>query len=186
MPSGSVAAIVLAALAQQSEFSLRFHGTGQNQQDRLRIRIDDDAPGPDASAPCDVGNGSFTIELWLRGRKGQNAASGGAGDMETADESWRDGNVFLDRDIDGGSRREFGASLAGGHVRIGTGAGDAGKDTANTIEGSVDVLDTEWHHVALVREATSGIKRIYVDGVLDFESAVNASKADLSYPDGGV
>lgn len=185
--SGIALAVASTAFAQASEFAVRFHGTGQNQQDRIRIPIDDDAPGPDASAPCDVGAGSFTIELWLRGRLEDNGASGnGGGDVETADERWIDGNIFFDRDIWGPSDRDFGASLAGGHVRFGTGAGDSGDDLANTIEGSVQVLDDAWHHVALVRDAATGIKSIWVDGVLDFQSSAGASDADLSYPDDGV
>ena len=47
------------AWAQDSQYGLRFYGTGVNQQDRVRIVIDDNAPGPNASAPCDVGAGSF-------------------------------------------------------------------------------------------------------------------------------
>ena len=47
--------------------SLRFHGTGSANADRVKIRIDDPAnanPGPAA----DIGASDFTIELWMRGR----------------------------------------------------------------------------------------------------------------------
>jgi glucose/arabinose dehydrogenase len=106
--------------------------------------------------------------------------------VELADDSWLQGNIVLDRNILAGSERDFGVSIAGGFVRFGTGAGDAGNDTANTIEGNAPVLDDSWHHVALVRRIASGRKQIFVDGVLDFESAPQASYSDLSFPDDGI
>jgi hypothetical protein len=169
-----------------SDFALRFRGTGTDQKDRIRIRIDDDAPGPDASAPADVGKGSFTIELWLKGARADNGTPSAGGDREFADFRWIDGNIIVDRDIWGGSDADWGISIAGGFIRFGTGSGDVDRDGENTIEGDVDVLDGAWHHVACVRDATSGVKSVYVDGVLDFSSSPGASRADLSYPDGGV
>jgi glucose/arabinose dehydrogenase len=176
----------LDALSSASGHALRFYGTGAGQQDRVRIPIDDDAPGADASSPCDVGGGSFTIDLWMRGRAADNPSAGGGGDREWSDFRWIDGNIILDRDIWGGSEAKYGISIAGGRVRFGTGRGADGSDSQNTIEGSIDVLDDAWHHVAVVRDASTGRKRIYVDGLLDFESSAGASRADLSYPDAGV
>ncbi len=175
------------ALAQASQFALRFYGTGTDQQDRVRIQIDDNMPGLDASAPCDVGAGSFTIEFWLRGSLSDNPTNNAGGEVETASFNWIDGNIVVDRDIFGGSQRDWGISIAGGFVRFGTGRADVNPlDSENTIEGSVNVLDNTWHHVAVVRDAVSGIKRIYVDGLLDFASAPNASRDDISYPNDGV
>ncbi|MHC4949296.1 MAG: LamG-like jellyroll fold domain-containing protein [Planctomycetota bacterium] len=77
-------------------------------------------------------------------------------------------------------------SLAGGLVRFGTGAGDGGDDVQSTIEGSELVLDGAWHHVACVRDAATGRKHVYVDGVEDFASVALLSDDDISYPDGGV
>lgn len=173
-------------VAQSSQSSLRFFGTGINQQDRVRIRVDDDLAGPDASAACDIGNGSFTIELWVRGKLADNPTSNGGGDREYSDIRWIEGNIIFDRDIFGGSEADFGVSLAGGLVRFGTGRGANNADPENTIEGSINLLDDAWHHVALVRDAASGRKRIYVDGQLDFESSANVSRDDLSYPNNGV
>jgi glucose/arabinose dehydrogenase/PKD repeat protein len=172
--------------AQASEFALRFHGTGAAQQDRARLAIDDDAPGPDASSPCDVGAGSFTLEFWLRGALADNSTANAGGDVETSDFNWILGNTVVDRDIFGGSGRDFGVSIAGGFVRFGTGPGDSGSNGENTIEGDRNVLDGAWHHVACVRDAASGRKSIYVDGALDFQSSLGVSTADLSYPDDGV
>lgn len=159
------------ALAQGSQYGLRFYGTGTGQQDRVRIQIDDDAPGPDASAPCDVGAGSFSIDFWLRGNLADNPTANGGGDQEFENFNWIDGNIVVDRDIFGGSEADWGISIAGGFVRFGTGRGEPPTDGDNTIEGNVSVLDGQWHQVAVVRDTGSGRKRIYVDGLLDFESS---------------
>ncbi len=65
LAAGCATALTLAdgRSGGQSEAAIRFFGTGTNQQDRVRIAIDDNAPGPDASAVCDLGAGSFTIEF---------------------------------------------------------------------------------------------------------------------------
>ncbi len=181
-----VAAFSSPLAAQASQFALRFHGTGAAQQDRARIAVDDDAPGPNASSPCDVGAGSFTLEFWVRGALADNATTNAGGDVESADFNWIWGNTVVDRDIFGGSGRDWGVSIAGGFVRFGTGPGDSGADGENTIEGDRNVLDGTWRHVACVRDAASGQKFIYVDGQLDFASSLGVSSADLSYPDGGV
>ncbi len=178
--------LVAPAGAQGSEFALRFFGTGGAQQDRVRIAIDDNGPGPDASAPCDVGAGSFTVEFWLRGTLVDNASANAGGDVEAANFNWIEGNTLVDRDIFGGSARDWGISIAGGFVRFGTGAGDSGVNGENTIEGDENVLDGAWHHVACVRDAVSGRKSIYVDAQLDFESSLGVSTANLSYPNAGV
>lgn len=186
---GAIAVASLTASATaQSTAALRFHGTGVNQQDRVRIAIDDNTGGPDASAVCDVGAASFTIEFWVRGLLADNATTSLGGDVEVAGPAWIEGNIVVDRDIWGSSDADWGISLAGGRVRFGTGRGDApsGNDTESTIEGSVMVLDGAWHHVACVRNAATGRKRIVIDGVLDFESQSLLSNDNISYPNGGV
>lgn len=176
--------------AQTSQFALRFFGTGvepPGQQDRLIFEVDDNQPGIDGSTPLDVGTGSFTFELWLRGRLQDNNTNNADGDVELFNYDWINGNIFLDRDIWCGSERKFGASLAGGLVRFGVAAGDAGPfGFVDTIEGSVQILDDQWHHVALVRDISTGQLHIYVDGQLDFSSSLGATQNDLSYPDDGV
>jgi len=186
-----IAAAVLAsathAFGQGSQFALRFHGTGTGQQDRVRIAIDDDAPGPDASAPCDVGQSSFTVEFWARGTLADNSTTNAGGDIQSSDFRWIYGNIIVDRDIYGGSTADWGVSIAGGFIRFGTGGGDATpQDVETTIEGNVNLLDGAWHHVALVRDAATGMLHIYVDGLLDFASAPSVSVNDISYPNDGV
>jgi hypothetical protein len=187
-----VAALGLLALsagdlpAQASQFALRFFGTGTSQQDRVRIAVDDDLPGSGGNTPLDVGRGSFTIEFWLRGRLQDNGSSSSGGDREFTDNRWISGNIVVDRDIWGGSNRDFGISIAGGFVRFGTGPGDGAAESERTLEGNAPVLDDRWHHIACVRDAASGERSVWVDGALDFASTSGGSRADLSYPDDGV
>lgn len=184
---GRVVLLPGIAAGQGSQYALRFYGTGVNQQDRVRIAIDDDAPGLDASTPLDVGAGSFTIEFWMRGTLANNQSSNAGGDLETFNDNWIDGDIIIDRDIWGGSERKFGISVAGGFIRFGTSSGDSPtNDTVSTIEGDALVLDDEWHHVACVRDAATGRKRIHIDGVLDYAGLAGLSSSDLSYPDDGV
>ncbi len=184
-----VLALTPAASGQSSLHALRFFGTGvgpPGQQDRARIPVDDNGAGPDASTPCDVGAGDFTIEFWIRGNPTDNtsAHSGAAG--EYFDNRWISGNIVVDRDIWGASSRDWGISIAGGRVRFGTGRADASPlDGEHTLEGGVNVLNGQWRHIACVREAATGVKRIYVDGALDTASAANRSRDDISYPDNG-
>ncbi|MFN0134647.1 MAG: LamG-like jellyroll fold domain-containing protein, partial [Phycisphaerae bacterium] len=176
----------IASAQSASSHALRFFGTGTNQQDRVRIRVDDNAPGPDTSEPIDVGSGSFTIELWLRGNLSDNNTIRGLGDREYFDFRWIDGNIIVDRDIWGASSRDWGISLAGGFVQFGTGRADANPlDLEHTIEGNTNVLDGAWHHVAVARDVGTGVKRIFVDGLLDYASPPNRSRDDISYPNSG-
>ncbi|MBL8800395.1 MAG: PQQ-dependent sugar dehydrogenase [Planctomycetes bacterium] len=179
-------ALVGRAFAQGSDFALHFYGAEAGGGDRARVQIDDNHPGVDHSEPIDLGGGSFTLEFWVKGALGDNPTAHAGGDMEFADESWRAGNHVIDRDVDAGTQRRWGVSLAGGFVRFGTGAGDQGADQAHTLEGDRNVLDGAWHHVACVRDALSGVKRVFVDGQLDVESAPGVSHSDLSFPDDGV
>ena len=61
------AAVGDTPLAQASRFSLRFHGNGANDIDRVKIRID----GPEV--PADVGATDFTIEWWMKATPGRTS-----------------------------------------------------------------------------------------------------------------
>ena len=190
-----------AAPASDSSFALRFSGTGTGQSDRVVLVIDDNAPGTDASTPADLGEGSFTIEFYLRGELADNTAAPAVTfGSSVASNVWINGNIVLDRDIwsDGTGNaadhnRDYGISLAQGRILFGTGSNDneGGRgpdglvDGENTIIGSVNVLDGEWHHVACIRDSTTGTKTICIDGVVDF-SAAGVSDDDLSFPNDGV
>ncbi|MBL8768423.1 MAG: PQQ-dependent sugar dehydrogenase, partial [Planctomycetes bacterium] len=182
-----VCASDLSAQSSASSFSIRFFGTGSAQRDRIKIPVDDDVAGSAGNTPIDVGAGDFTIEFWVKGNLTDNVTANAGGDVDLLTNAWMDGNVVVDRDILGGSDADFGISIAGGYVRFGTGRGQGPTfDGEHTLEGDVLVLDGSWHHVAVVRQQSSGRKFIYVDGALDVASIAGASTANLSYPDVGV
>jgi glucose/arabinose dehydrogenase len=153
--------------------SLRFFGTGQNDIDRVKIRVD----GP--AKPADVGATDFTLEWWMRGLPGENASEAVGCD---ANDGWITGNIIFDRDVYGpGDQGDFGVSLTGGRVAFGVAFGSSG----NTICGGTDVTDDAWHHVAVTRRFSDGRLRIYVDGVLDAEGPGNVGNSrNVSYRDG--
>ena len=76
-----------------SDHSLRFHGNGTGDIDRVKIQIDDPAnsnPGP----PVDVGSTDFTIEWWWSSVPEENDA----GSISCGwNDNWVHGNTLLDR-----------------------------------------------------------------------------------------
>lgn len=184
--SGVWALVIGSAAWAQSIAALRFFGTGTNQQDRVRIPIDDNAPGPNASTPCDVGAGSFTVDFWVKGMLADNPTTNAGGDTWCDCFNWIDGNVLVDRDIYGASERDWGISVVGGVVRFGVGRGDPPSVWVDhTVEGSTNILNNQWNHVACVRDFAAGQLRVYINGVLDFAGPANRNRADISYPDNG-
>lgn len=157
-----------------SGHSLRFYGNGRNDIDRVKIRIDDPATTA-AGPPVDVGATDFTIEFWLRGLRTDNRAAAISCGQNYR---WIDGNIVFDRDrYEQG--RNFGISLGAGRIVFGvTGS------TPRTICGSTDVLDGQWHHVAVQRRRSDGWLWLYVDGVV--EAQADGPDGDMSYPDDGV
>ncbi len=153
--------------------SLRFFGSGVDDIDRVKIRIDNPA------RPADVGATDFTLEWWMRAMPGENASDAVGCD---ANDGWIYGNIMLDRDVYfDGDHGDFGVSLTGGRIAFGVGAGSSG----NTICGTADVADNTWHHVAVTRRRSDGRLRIYVDGVLDAEGPGNVGNdRNVSYRDG--
>jgi glucose/arabinose dehydrogenase len=150
-------------------FSLRFRGTGANDVDRVKIRLD--AP----ARPLDVG-GDFTLEWWMKA-----AAGNASGTCATGADAWIFGNILFDRDVFGnGDLGDYGVSLFGngGRLAFGAAVGAAG----NTICGVTNVADGAWHHVAVVRRASNGLLRLFVDGRLDAQGS--GPLGDLGYRNG--
>jgi len=164
--------------AQSAGFSLRFHGNGVNapDQDRVKIQIDDPSnsnPGP----PADIGATDFTLEFWMKAGASENTA----GAVSCGDNiSWINGNIVFDRDRFNQDRK-FGLSIAGGKFVFGV-SGDGTGD--HTICGTSDVLDDQWHHIAVQRRRLDGAMWLYVDGVL--EGQEDGPDGDISYPDDAV
>lgn len=171
-----LAGLLACAPAGGAGFSLRFGGTGSGDVDRVKIRIDDPAtnvPGP----PIDVGSGDFTFEFWLKATAADNPA---AAVTCGANVAWINGNIVVDRDRFNQDRK-FGLSLAGGRVVFGVSGNGTGD---RTICGAVNVLDNQWHHIAVQRRASDGFLWLWVDGALD--ASGDGPDGDISYPDDGV
>lgn len=156
--------------------SLRFFGNGTNDIDRVKILIDDPATtttGP----PADIGAEDFTIEFWMKADADDNQAS-----AITCGENynWITGNIIVDRDRYNQSG-SYGISLSNRRIVFGlsTVAG-----LSYTLCATSDVLDNNWHHIAIVRRVIDGYIWIFIDGFLEAEA--NGPDGDISYPDDGV
>lgn len=158
-------------------YSLRFHGNGTDDIDRVKIQIDQLPPDTSAGPPADIGAEDFTLEFWMRA----TAAENGAGAVSCGDNlAWINGNIVFDRDRYNQDRK-FGLSIAGGVFVFGT-SGDQTGD--HTICGTTGVLDDAWHHVAIARRRSDGRMWLFVDGNLEAEE--DGPDGDISYPDDGV
>lgn len=158
-------------------YSLRFFGNGNNDIDRIKIKIDS------PHKPADV-TGSFTIEFWI---KANHLNNNGTVYAQSNGDGWITGNVIIDRDIYGqGDWGDFGIAIGkytGGPVnhrvasfgidRLGTGV---------TIRGTTNVADTNWHHIAVTRDSATGVIRLFVNGNL--ESSATGPIGNISYRDG--
>lgn len=157
-------------------YSLRFFGNGINDIDRIKIKID--AP----HKPVDV-SGSFTIEFWI---KASHLNNNGTVYAQSNGDGWITGNTILDRDIYGsGDWGDFGISIgkySGGpsHHRV-VAFGIDRMGSGVTIRGSTNVADTLWHHIAITRDSSTGIIRLFIDGTL--ESSATGPVGNISYRD---
>jgi glucose/arabinose dehydrogenase len=169
--SGAVAFTVVPSSTAVGGGSLHFNGNGTGDIDRVKIKLD--AP----ARPIDVG-GDMTLEFWMKTAAG---AGNGSGACVAGGDNWINGNIIVDRDVfmTGGDHGDYGISLfgTGGRLAFGVAVGASG----NTICGITNVVDSQWHHVAVTRSSL-GAMRIYVDGHLDASGSGPAG--DMSYHDG--
>jgi hypothetical protein len=94
--------------------------------------------------------------------------------------NWIYGNIVFDRDCYNQDRK-YGLSIAGGKFVFGvTGAGTGDR----TICGTADILDEQWHHIAVERRRSDGWMWLYVDG--NIQANADGPDGDVSYPDDGV
>ncbi len=96
--------------------------------------------------------GDLTVEFWVK-----TTQTG-------ANPEWFHNPVILDKDAEGPGQPDWAVVLRNSHVVWETGNPGAGDDA---LEGTAVISNGVWHHVALTRNATTGEKRIYMDGVLD-------------------
>jgi len=157
-------------------YALRFHGNGVNDIDRVKVLIHD-LSTTTAGPPANVGATDFTLELWLRATVAENPASAV---QCGANNNWIYGNIVVDRDRYN-QGRSFGLSIAGGVVAFGVRGSGTG---SLTICGATNVLDGQWHHIAVQRRRADGWLWLYVDGRL--ETQADGPDGDVSYPADGV
>jgi Concanavalin A-like lectin/glucanases superfamily len=152
-----IAACLLAASATPGAvggFSLRFHGNGVNDIDRVKIPLDPEYP-------IDVGGTDFTVEWWMKANPGENPAAA----ITPGGNNWIFGNIIIDRDIYGsGDWGDYGVSLGAGRLAFGVGTSVGGD---HTIVGTRVVANGQWHHVAVTRRRADGHMQLFVDGSLD-------------------
>jgi hypothetical protein len=135
---------------------------------RVRIRIGLDLQPADISTiAMDVGDptqsfmGSFTLEFFVRGVPEENPEGAGCVGGSTG---WINCPIVVDRDVFGTpSFGDFGLSICNdGGVRAGIEGQSGG---VGVCSGLADVLDGDWHHVALTRDGQTGNFCVFVDGV---------------------
>ena len=158
----------LIASSQTIGSSLRFHGNGQNDLDRVKIPID-------PPVPADLGATDLTLEFWLKATDAENASGYATCD---ANDGWITAHIIFDRDVYfAGDYGDYGVALAAGKIVFGVNNGSTG----TTLCGQTNVADGVWHHIALTRRLTGPV-RLYIDGQLD-ASANTSVTGDISYRD---
>jgi Concanavalin A-like lectin/glucanases superfamily len=111
----------------------------------------------------------FTIAFWLR-----------TSQMGPDQPGWIEGPRLFDADIPGHAL-DFGIGIA--LDRLAFGVGVPGPDDAldnAAMKSKSPVVDGSWHHVAVTRSVTTGLRRIYVDGA--FDSQADALPGELRTP----
>jgi hypothetical protein len=157
------------AIAQGSRFAVRFFGTGTGQKDRIKI--------PLASSPVLNVGGDFTFEFWMRAAYLNNAGTVAVGQNG---DGWITGNAILDRDVyGGGDYGDFGLAVGRNAGKLVLAFGAHNGTSGQTIVGTNNVGDDVWHHVAITRVQTTGLMRIFVNGVLD--ASGTGPTGNLSY-----
>jgi Concanavalin A-like lectin/glucanases superfamily len=151
--------------------SLRFYGVTTGNVGRVRIPLT--SGGGSVATAVNVGAGDFTYEMWINGLYADNAA--------TTALDVRYSNILLDRDIWNDSRGHvLGVARSGSNLVVLFGVAGAGSWT--TIVGTIHVGDGQWHHIAVDRNAATGVITIYVDGTADGNSTYTTGT--LAYPTG--
>jgi hypothetical protein len=169
----SAAALLALAPGLASAASLRFTNDQNADADliqRVRIVIGESGAPADLHPAMDLGdpavsaNGSFTLELWLRGSAADNTNGSGC---DLSGDGWIGCNIVVDRDVNGAGDAfgDFGLSVcADGGVRAGLSTASGGQ---GVCAAGAAVLDGDWHHLAWTRDGASGGLCLFVDGVQD-------------------
>lgn len=90
----------------------------------------------------------FTIEFLVKTTQEAGASTG----------NWYSGQGIVDAEV-GGLQNDFGISMGAGKILFGVGNSDV------TIRSKHKLNDGLWHHVAASRNKTTGLLRLYIDGI---------------------
>lgn len=152
--------------------SLRyFGGASDNDFDRVKISIDN------PEVPADVGSTTdFTVEFFIKTAAGNDQPQTGC-----SSNSWTSGNIIIDRDRYSAAR-DYGISLGGGRINFGV-TGENGD--GDTLCGTTDLRDGQWHHVVLQRRFPAGQFEILVDGARE-AGPTDGPDGNISYPNNGT
>jgi hypothetical protein len=107
-----------------------------------------------ASTPTNILNtlaGNFTLSFWINTTDNDGNEYGPA----------YAGEGIVTADVPGAANDIIPAALDGGEIGFNTGPDD---DTLNT---TTDVNDGNYHHIVITRDQGTGVKQIYIDGVLN-------------------
>lgn len=133
-----------------------------------------------SSNAVDIGGGEFTFEMWIRpsstsGNNGQTTPSDGATYVSNA----TDGNIIVDGD-GFNTGRGFIIGLGTGRLYLGIVNFPSGR----TEVGTTDLRDGAWHHIAVYRDATSGLMELFVDG--NREGSVTGPTGSIAHASGSA
>lgn len=166
--SGAATASGLAI--ETNGYSLRFFGSDPATYpdvDHVRIPL---RSGADRT-PVDVGDSDFTYEWWMLTAYADNTT--------TSTSDWRYSNIVFDRDVwNGVMGHGVGVTRSGSDLVVVLGVAGAGL-THTSIATTSNVGDGAWHHIAVTRQQSTGVIRIYVDGTE--EASGTYSTGDLRY-----
>jgi hypothetical protein len=152
-----------------SKFMLHFYGNGWGDLDRVKIPLEHAELG---SLPANIGATDFTIEWWMKANLDENPSPA----CSPGEDHWKDGRIIFDRDLfEDGDYGDYGIALTQGTIAFGVKNGTG----AATLCGTIPVADREWHHIAVTRQQSDGLLRIFVDGKLDRE--LLGPPGDISY-----
>lgn len=159
--------------ANRNNYSVRFNGNGADVN-RIRIPLEN---GTDTQYPVNVGAGDFTVETWIKALYSENTTT-------SLDEDARYSNIFYDRDSWGEQRGHvIGVTRSGANLVVTF--GQAGSSGAwNSISTTSNIGDNAWHHIAVTRNVSTGLVRIFVDGVQEASGTYDTT--NWSFPAGHV
>ena len=158
-------------VVRRTNRSIKFNGNGADVN-RIRIPLED---GVSTQYPINVGASHFTTEAWIRANYSENTTTATGSDA-------RYSNIIYDRDSWGEQRGHvWGVTRSGSNLVACFGQAGSG-GSWNTIFTTSNIGDGEWHHIAVTRNQTTGVVKIWIDGVEEASGTYDTT--NWSFPAG--